>query len=266
MPIKFSAPIPQLPVLSVADSTAYYRDVLGFKIDWTWGENDYASVSRDSAVIFLSAADGGLEKCVLFQYVGDVDALHAEWSRSGAKILADPEDKPWGIREFTIEDNNGHQLRIAQSSRKFDLPDRQSLPDTKLAHRIPSIEEHRALLEAVAWTSFTNFDAAALSLEKSLHCTIAEVNGAFAGMARICGDGQQYFYIMDVAVFPEHQGRGIGTALMNDLADWLERNAPEKALVTLFTGAGRASFYERFGFKGPDTGLYGMSTGKMRRS
>lgn len=35
MPAKFSHPIPQLPVASVEETQRYYRDVLGFTIDWT---------------------------------------------------------------------------------------------------------------------------------------------------------------------------------------------------------------------------------------
>jgi GNAT superfamily N-acetyltransferase len=78
-------------------------------------------------------------------------------------------------------------------------------------------------------------------------------------MSRVIGDGQQFFYVMDVAVHPAHQGRGIGTALMNEIvACCIQRVAPPKALVSLFTSPNRGSFYERFGFRGPETGLYGM--------
>jgi hypothetical protein len=40
---------------------------------------------------------------------------------------------------------------------------------------------------------------------------------------------------------------------------WIEREAPSGAFVCLFTGKGLGPFYERFGFRGPDQGLYGMS-------
>jgi hypothetical protein len=32
------------------------------------------------------------------------------------------------MREFTLEDNNGHRFRIGQPSRNFTLPDREPLP------------------------------------------------------------------------------------------------------------------------------------------
>lgn len=266
MAVKFSRPIAQLPVTNVAETQAYYRDVLGFHIDWAWGDNDYGSVSRDEAVIFLSATTDPFRPNVHVLHVGDVDAVHFEWTRTGARIHAAPQDMPWGIREFTIEDNNGHVFRISQPSRNFTLPAREPLAGLRLVHRIPTAAEHRALVEAVGWTAFTNFDAAAASLPQSLFSVVAELDGQCIGLSRVIGDGQQFFYIMDVAVLPEHQGRGIGTALMNEIVDHIHRAAPPKALVGLFTGAGRASFYERFGFLGPETGLHGMSAKSLKKS
>jgi ribosomal protein S18 acetylase RimI-like enzyme len=101
-------------------------------------------------------------------------------------------------------------------------------------------------------------------VSQSLFGIVAEIDDTFVGMSRVTGDGQQFFYIMDVAVHPDHQGRGIGTALMNEIVDFVQRNAPPKALIGLFTGANRGSFYERFGFKGPDTGLYGMCARELQ--
>lgn len=54
-------------------------------------------------------------------------------------------------------------------------------------------------------------------------------------------------------------GRGVGTALMNAVVDFMQKNAPKSALISLFTGANRSGFYARFGFEGPATWLYGMA-------
>jgi GNAT superfamily N-acetyltransferase len=266
MAVKFSRPIPQLPVRDVAETQRYYRDVLGFAIDWTWGENDYGSVSRDEAVVFLSATRHPFLPNAHVLHVGDVDALHAEWSLAGARIVAPPEDMPWGIREFTVEDNNGHVFRVSQLSRKFTLPERELLPGLAFVHRLPSAEEHHALVDAVGWSSFTNPEAAATSLERSLFSVVAELEGACVGMSRVIGDGQQFFYVMDVVVRPEHQGRGIGTGLMNEVVAYIQRIAPAKALVGLFTTPNREGFYERFGFRGPETGLYGMCAKELKQA
>ncbi len=258
--MKFSRPIAQLPVANVEAAQRHYHDVLGFTIDWTWGQNEYGSVSRDEAILYLCATAAPTAPVTLVLHVGDVDALHADWLARGALILAPPENMPWGIREFTAQDLNGHRLRISQPSRAFTLPDREPLAGLRLEPRTPTAAEHRELATAVDWTAFTNFEAAAASLPQSLYGVVAlDAAGACVGMARVIGDGQQFFYIMDVAVHPDHQGRGIGTALMNEVIAYLHRAAPPKALVGLYTGHARGSFYERFGFRGPETGLYGMS-------
>ena len=89
----------------------------------------------------------------------------------------------------------------------------------------------------MGWTRFTNLDAVAKSLPKSLFSIVAEKDGELVGATRVSGDGAMYFYIMDVAVMPELQGRGIGTALMNAAVEFIAGSGAEHALTFLFTGA-----------------------------
>jgi uncharacterized glyoxalase superfamily protein PhnB len=42
----------------------------------------------------------------------EVDKLYHRWRAAGAKILAEPEDKPWHLREFRVADLDGNQLRV----------------------------------------------------------------------------------------------------------------------------------------------------------
>jgi GNAT superfamily N-acetyltransferase len=74
----------------------------------------------------------------------------------------------------------------------------------------------------------------------------------------VLGDGTTFAYLKDVVVHPEYQARGIGTRIVEALLAILRRPGPSGMLVTLFTGAHLAEFYERFGFSGPEK-LYGMS-------
>jgi predicted lactoylglutathione lyase len=41
-----------------------------------------------------------------------VDDLHEQWRRSGAKIISAPESKPWKLHEFTAADLDGNLLRV----------------------------------------------------------------------------------------------------------------------------------------------------------
>ena len=42
---------------NVGETTEFYRGGGRFKIDWTWGENDYGAVSRDHTELYLIAED-----------------------------------------------------------------------------------------------------------------------------------------------------------------------------------------------------------------
>jgi GNAT superfamily N-acetyltransferase len=59
-------------------------------------------------------------------------------------------------------------------------------------------------------------------------------------------------------VVPELQRRGIGTVLMEAVLRYFRRATPRQSALALFTGRNQAGFYERHGFEGPDTSLYGM--------
>jgi uncharacterized glyoxalase superfamily protein PhnB len=110
---------PQLPVADVARVQAYYRDVLGCRIAWTWG-NGYGAVLNDEVRIFFSREDkpqAGSWMCI---FVEDADALYAQYRARGAEIVEPIESKPWGMREFTVKDLDGHFLRIGRGEKGVD--------------------------------------------------------------------------------------------------------------------------------------------------
>ncbi|MGH8018825.1 MAG: GNAT family N-acetyltransferase [Opitutaceae bacterium] len=261
---RFASAIPELPVVDLDESLRFFRDVLGFREDWTW-ESECASVSRGCAIIRLARAAPPVPRASLVIPVENADALHAEWTVRGATVLAPLQDKPWGAREFTIEEGNGHCLRVSQRLRVSPHVPRESLAGARIVKRLPTTGEYHAMVEAVRWTGFVNHEAAARSLSRSLFCVVAELEGRCIGMARVVGDGALFFQVMDVAVMPEHQGCGVGTQMMNRVVEYIRGAAPAKGLVGLFTGAGRASFYERFGFRGPENALLGMTASMLEQ-
>ncbi len=263
---RFASAIPELPVADLEESLRFFCAVLGFRVDWTWGDVEYASVSRGSAVFRLARIEPPVSRVSLVIPVENADALHGEWVAKGAVVIAPPEDRPWGALEFTIEEGNGHRLRVSQWLRASPHAPREPLAGARVVKRLPSTGEYHALVEAVRWTDFVNYEAAARSLSHSLFSVVAELDGRCIGMARVVGDGALYFQVMDVAVLPEFQGRGVGTQMMNRVVEFIRSTAPEKALVELFTGPGRASFYERFGFRGPENALLGMTASMLRQA
>ena len=112
-------------VRDVSASVAYYRDVLGFAVDFVHGEPPvHARVSsgnRTSGTAVRirfeklpSDADTvhGTDYCYI--HVGhDLDGLYELYRDRGVTILQQPENRPWGLREFYLRDCDGYELCIA---------------------------------------------------------------------------------------------------------------------------------------------------------
>lgn len=105
---------PELPVADVRATQAYYRDVLGFRIAWLY-EEEYGAVYQGKCEIFLRREPGPIERCCVFVRVANADRMLAAYREREAKIVAEIASQPWGMREFTIEENNGHRFRIGHS-------------------------------------------------------------------------------------------------------------------------------------------------------
>jgi len=111
-------------------------------------------------------------------------------------------------------------------------------------------------LRSVAGMRERSLDAAKAGIGDECAVVTIRKDGDLVGMGRIVGDGATVFQIVDVAVAPEHQGRGLGRRVMDELVSWLETNAPPSAFINLI--ASEPAFYERFGFESCAPELVGM--------
>ena len=110
--MKLSQPVPELPVLDVAAAQAYYRDHLGFEIAWLTRDGDIGAVSHGDSAIFFRRSDGPIHPGTFWMFADDVEAALADLTARGANIIAPIEDKPWGLRQFTVADLHGHTFHI----------------------------------------------------------------------------------------------------------------------------------------------------------
>lgn len=118
--MQLPPPCPEVPVLDLSEALAYYRDRLGFSVDWSDEQLGLAGLSRGEARIFLADAGyrsglGNRGPIVLWLNLAsraEIDALHAEWAAAGAGIAAPPEAKPFKLYEFLARDADGNHLRI----------------------------------------------------------------------------------------------------------------------------------------------------------
>ena len=101
-------------------------------------------------------------------------------------------------------------------------------------------------LRKIAGLSDRDLDAAKKALPKSIYGVHISHREKTIAMGRIVGDGYLNFEIVDVAVDPEHQGEGLGRAIMEKIMAFLEHNAPKGSCISLM--ADEPEFYTRFGF------------------
>lgn len=117
----------------------------------------------------------------------------------------------------------------------------------KLAAEIPSAREYMELRLAAGLSPKT-VEAAERGLPNSLYAVCMRCHGELVGMGRVVGDGGCNFEIVDIAVHPDHQRRGLGSAIMEALMSYVHAHAPKSAYVSLIADGGATVLYERFGF------------------
>ncbi|MEJ8820915.1 VOC family protein [Variovorax humicola] len=141
---RFHGIQPVLPVSDVTRAARYFREVLGFELDFIAGEPpSYARVkhvppgddpvdaslavglpgvlpgdhSRGDAVYIrlwqCNARETRQWRGEIVIHVGrDIDGLHAAYVKRGVEVTEPPTSQPWGLREFAIREPDGHVLRF----------------------------------------------------------------------------------------------------------------------------------------------------------
>lgn len=113
-----------LLVPDVAATLAFYMGVLGFNLDFDHGSPpSHARVSSGNPAApgtarirfeRASAPQSDARSCYLYVYVGRaLDDLFAAYRSRGVEIVSAPRDRPWGLRQFEIQDCNGYVLTFA---------------------------------------------------------------------------------------------------------------------------------------------------------
>ncbi len=112
-----------------------------------------------------------------------------------------------------------------------------------------SYDDYYRLRESVAWLNFSR-EQTEKALNNSLYTVIAEDDGKVVGMGRMTGDGL-YYLIVDIVVQPDHQKKGIGSAIIDMMIDYVDRETPigGRSSVQLTAEKGKETFYEKRGFK-----------------
>jgi predicted enzyme related to lactoylglutathione lyase len=105
-------PVPELPVIDVERAQQHYRDTLGFEIGWLYPDKGIGSASRGRIVLFFRRREQPFEPAIHWIFAEDIDSSYAELQSSGANIVDPLETKPWGLRQFTVQDLDGNLFYI----------------------------------------------------------------------------------------------------------------------------------------------------------
>ena len=112
---------------------AFYRDALGLELRNDVARGDFrwitvGAASQPGVAIVLtnylngSPADAGALADLdakgalngIHFHTDDLDAAFEKVRASGAEIVQEPTEQPWGTRDFAVRDPSGNQVRIDQ--------------------------------------------------------------------------------------------------------------------------------------------------------
>lgn len=110
----------------------------------------------------------------------------------------------------------------------------------------PGVDEYREL-RVLAGLSPKSLEAATLGLSNTVFGVCLRDGERLLAMGRLIGDRGCFLQVVDIAVLPEWQGRGLGKAVMQQLDDWLRVHAVG-AYVSLIADGQANRLYAQFGF------------------
>ena len=114
MKTKFRKTTPILTVRDVSRSIDFFVNALGLKLDFVYGEPSfYAGLYGNDVEVHIidessSNARQPAGKSNLSILVDEVDNLYNNLKERGVEILLAPEDRDYGLRDFSCTDPDGN--------------------------------------------------------------------------------------------------------------------------------------------------------------
>ena len=127
---------------------------------------------------------------------------------------------------------------------------------TRLA--IPAVATYQQLRIAAGLSAKTA-EAAAKGLPNSLFAVQVLLGDDVVGMGRIIGDGGCFYQVVDIAVLPAHQGKGLGKLIMREISRFIDSDVPDSAYVSLIADGQAQDLYAQFGFRHTAPASVGMA-------
>jgi lactoylglutathione lyase len=127
--LKLSSASPSFTVNDLGKSLAWYRDVLGFRVEERYErEGNLVGVGLQAGGVFFMLGQDDWKKgrdrkkgegfriyCMTTQ---DVDAIAKRIRAAGGTLDQEPRDQPWGMRDFSLTDPDGYKITIGVETKK----------------------------------------------------------------------------------------------------------------------------------------------------
>jgi GNAT superfamily N-acetyltransferase len=113
------------------------------------------------------------------------------------------------------------------------------------------------LRSSVGWDSLSE-PTLSKALSNSIFFASIWYQGQAVAMARIVGDGHQYFYLQDMIVHPIHQKKGLSQRITEHLVSKVKNTAEPGAFFGLMAAANAAGVYQKQGFVERPANMPGM--------
>lgn len=116
-----------------------------------------------------------------------------------------------------------------------------------LKHDSPDARDYMAL-RLECGLSGKSLEGAKVGLPNSLFSVSIYDGSMLIGMGRVIGDGGTFLQVVDIAVKPAYQGRGLGKQIMSEIMGYLDEHAYEGTYVSLLADIPADKLYKQFGF------------------
>ena len=244
------------PVRDLARTTAFYRDLLGLRPRGGFADHDgydgvFFELPGGGELEFTTGPvepEPGTDEDLLVLYVGtgdEVGAMGAQLRSAGVQEIASP-NPYWNHSGKTFLDPDGYRIVIAEASPEGAPVAELDPPPLEMHWHDGSREEIRPLFE-LAEDSKAQLDE---YLDQG-RVLVATRGSAIIGHLQLVPTTQSgQIELKNMAVVPEHQGSGIGRALVTRAVSRTAADGWSRMLVgTAAADIGNLRFYQRLGFR-----------------
>jgi len=113
--IKGAAPV--LPCKDVNETIEFFKSKLNFDKTWVH-QGFYGGAYNGNAEFHFYKTEGEVSPAIVYCFVENSDDVH-EFAKSNGVEISNPLcDQPYGLRDFTIKDNNGNMISFGSEIKK----------------------------------------------------------------------------------------------------------------------------------------------------